>query len=49
MQEYISNGDDKFNGDYFKTLYLKREMLDELLLMYFSAVNEENKNLSLKI
>ena len=34
----------KFNGDYFKTLYLKRgEMLDGLLLMYFNAVNEEKQ------
>ena len=44
LQEYISNGHNKFNGDYFKTLYLKRgEMLDGLLLMYFNAVNEEKQ------
>ena len=44
LQEYISNGDNEFNGDYFKTLYLKREeMLDGLLLMYFNAVNEEKR------
>ena len=51
LQEYISNGDNEFNGDYFKTyFYLKREeILDELLLMYFNAVNEKNRNLSLKI
>ena len=44
LQEYITNGDNEFNGDYFKALYLKREeMLDLLLLMYFYAVNGQKQ------
>ena len=44
LQEYISNGDNEFNGDYFKARFLKREeMLDGLLLMNLNAVNEEKQ------
>ena len=44
LQEYISNGDNEFNGEYFKTLHLKREeMLAGMLLMYFNPDNEEKQ------